>query len=137
MMLITQTVAEKYPHLAIGVYGQIQAFCEQPSIETSNNLSRQICIIAGGMSHMRHGAALSKLKDPASIALCSAVYCMRAIGKRYDETGAIGVTESEKQTLRAAAGRLDEVLQVMPLSCYIKSEQEADMWLKESERETA
>lgn len=132
MMFITQTVQDRFPHLAIGLYGQIIAFCEQPNFETSNNLSRQICIIAGGMSHMRNGVALKALKDPASVAICSAVYCMEGIGKRYDETGVISVKELEKQTLKAAAGRLDEVLQIMPLACYIKAEQESDMWLKEA-----
>jgi hypothetical protein len=133
MMFLTSTVLAKYPHLATSLYGQIIAFCERPCIETSNNLSRQFACIAGGMSHMNKGAPIRGKRDAASIAICSAINCIEAICHRFERTGAILVNELEKTTLHAAAGRLDEVLQTMPLACYLRAEQEADFWLKEAD----
>jgi len=84
---------------------------------------------------MNKGEAIRFKRDAGSIAICSAASCMEAIGKRYERTGEIAVNETEAQTLRSAAGRLDEVLQGMPLACYLKAEAEAHLWLRESERE--
>lgn len=132
MMFLQGCVLDSQPHLATSLYGQIIAFCEVPSIETSNNLCRLFACIAGAMSHMNNGAAIRGKRDAASIAICSAIHCMESIAHRFERTGAIGVTETEKKTLHAAAGRLDEVLQMMPLAAWIKAEQEAGFWLKEA-----
>lgn len=135
MMFLSQSVTDKYHDLPLSLYGQIYAFIERPNVESSNNLSRQLCCIAGGMSHMLNGKPIKGRRDSGSVAICSAVSCMSAIAERFDRTGVIAVNESEAQTLKAAAGRLDEVLQGMPLACYLKAEAEAHLWLRESERE--
>jgi hypothetical protein len=133
MLFMQQSVLDKYPHLPTAVYGQIHTFIERPSVEASNNLSHQIACIAGGMSHMANGAPIRGKRDAGSIAICSAVACMEAICKRFERTGMIAVNDSEAQTLRGAAGRLDEVLQGMPLSAYLKAESECHLWLKEAQ----
>lgn len=135
MMFMTATVADSHPHLATSLYGQIIAFCERPSVQTSNNLSEQLAIIAGGMSHMNQGQALKFKRDAGSIAIVSAVTCVEGIGERFERTGVIAVTEAEKRTLHAAAGRLDEVLQKMPLACYLRGQREVHIWLKEAQRQ--
>jgi hypothetical protein len=133
MLFMGQCVLEKYPHLATSLYGQIHTFIERPSVGASNNLSHQIACIAGGMSHVLNGQSIRSKRDAGSIAICSAVACMEAICKRFERTGAIAVTDLEAQTLRSAAGRLDEVLQGMPLAAYLKAESECHLWLKEAQ----
>jgi hypothetical protein len=133
MLFMQQSVLDKYPHLPTAVYGQIHTFIDRPSAESSNNLSHEIACIAGGMFYMNNGQAIRGKRDAGSIAICSAVACMEAICKRFERTGEIAVNASEAQTLRSAAGRLDEVLQGMPLSAYIKAESECHLWLKEAQ----
>lgn len=125
-------VLDKYPHLATSLYAQIITFCERPGIESSNNLTRQLACIAGGMSHMLRGQAIRGRRDPASIAICSAIACVEGISNRFERLGVIDVTPTEAVTLKAAAGRLDDVLQTMPLHCYERAEKEADFWLREA-----
>lgn len=124
LFLLTAGVLNARPHLATSLYGQIIAFCVSPSYETSNNLTKQLAIIAGGMSHMDKGRPILGKRDAASIAICSAINCLESVAGRYDRTGKVAINEAEKQTLHAAAGRLDETLQVMPLSCYALAERE-------------
>jgi hypothetical protein len=137
MLFMTQTVLDQYPHLATSLYGQIIAFIERPCVESSNNLSHQLACIAGGMSHMNSGAPIKGRRDAGSLAICSAVSCMEGIGNRFERIGVIEVSATEAATLKAAAGRLDQVLQGMPLACYIRAEAECHIWLKESTREAA
>lgn len=125
-------VTDKYPYLATSLYAQIITFCERPGIESSNNLTRQLACIAGGMSHQIRGTAIRGRKDPASIAICSAIACIEGISNRYERIGVIDVTPTEAKTLKAAAGRLDAVLQGMPARCYELAERESDFWLREA-----
>jgi hypothetical protein len=132
MLFVLSRVPDRYPYKAAELYGQLIAFIESPSFTTSKNLSHELAAIAGGMSYMHKGVGLKYLRDPGSIAIVSAIFCMNAIGARFERTGAIAVTEQDKATLRGAAARLDEALRTMPLACYLRGEEEADKWLVES-----
>lgn len=135
-----ETVTDVYPELPTKLYAAIITFCERPSIESCNHLSHQLCCVAGGMSHAYKGAPILHKRDAASNAIRSAILCIEAIGERYERTGVVGVTEMDRKTLHAAAGRLDEALQAIPLTCWRRAEREVQFWLREKtpmEREAA
>ena len=124
-----ETAGEAMPLLAGQLHAAIITLIARPSTSSCNNLSRQLCVIAGGMSHASGGAPIKGNADAASIAIQSAINAIEDVIARHDRTGAVSVSSLEAKTLRAAAGKLDEVLYSMPLLCYRRAESEVSRWV--------
>jgi hypothetical protein len=83
------------------------------------------------MSHANNGDPIKGKRDAASLAIQSAINAIDDVIQRYERTGGVAVTELEAQTLRAAAGKLDDALYSMPLLCYRRAEREVSRWVDE------
>ncbi len=132
-MLDVRMIADEHPGLALEMHLAVINLIEAPRIESCNNLSRQLCVIAGGMSHANRGEPIKGKNDPASIAIQSAILVIEGVIDRHGRIDAVQVTEIEGKTLKAAAGKLDEALGRIPLTCYRRAEIEVAYWIKEKE----
>lgn len=118
------TAADAHPELAMRLHTGIQWFIDNPTIESANNFSQQLCLVAGAMSHSIGGAPVLGRKDANSIAINSACHALQAICDRHDRTRVVSVMPLEAKTLIAATGRLDEVLHSVPAYCYDRADKE-------------
>lgn len=115
------TVRDELPEKAHEIYGAVYAFLDQPSVAASNNLCRVLCEIAAGLSMTYGGAALGKMRDEYSISVQSAVLALEAFTLRCNAQGDMTVRSTEAMTLKAAAGKLDEALGVIPWHIWPKA----------------
>lgn len=101
---------DAYPELALELHLKLVAATNEPSIDTINQLSKELCIIAGAMSINNQGAPIKGQHDLYSIAIQTAINVIEAISNRHDRTGKVFVSELDKNSLIAAANGLDKVL---------------------------
>lgn len=116
-----ESVADVFPNKALELHAAIVTLIARPETEHCNNVTRQLCIIAGGLSHARGGKPLRGARDMAAIAVNSAILTIEAVIER---TGKFFITEAEAQTLRVAAGKLDDAMRDMPMTAYRLAERE-------------
>lgn len=124
-----ETAGGAMPLLAGQLHAGIITLIERPTVAHCNNLSRQLCVIAGGMSYTNNGAPIEGRRDAASLAIQSAIKAIEDVIQRHERIGTVAVLETEAMTLRAAAGKLDDALHSMPLLCYRRSEEEVARWV--------
>jgi hypothetical protein len=124
-----ETAGDAMPLLAGRLHAGIITLIERPAVAHCNNLSRQLCIIAGGMSHANNGDPIKGKRDAASLAIQSAINAIDDVIQRHERTGGVAVLDTEALTLRAAAGKLDDALYSMPLLCYRLAEGEVARWV--------
>jgi hypothetical protein len=104
------TAAEVYPDLALKFHFKLLAAIKEPAIATFNQLSKELCVIAGAMSYASNGSPILGKRDPASLAIMSAIRVMESIVDRHSATEKTAITQQEVKTLIAASGALDRVL---------------------------
>lgn len=124
-----ESVGDSLAMLPFQLHAQIETLIEMPTAEHCNNVSKQLCIIAGAISHANRGAPILGKRDASSLAINSAIQAVDDVVQRHDRTGAVAVSELEAKTIRAAAGKLDDALYAIPLLCYRKAEREVSQWL--------
>ena len=110
-----QMVTDELPLLAPQLHAAVMTVIERPSCEACNNLSRQLTVIAAGISYKVGGSVRGTAEG---IPLQSAILAVEAIVDRHERTGVVAVSEQEAATLRAAAGALDGVLCNMSVTAY-------------------
>lgn len=120
------SAAAKYPDLALKLHGGLVAFVNEPTVASANALSKQLCLIAGAMSHAAGGARILGRTDPASIAIYSAIRAFECVVERHDATEVVAVSTIEAKSLIAASGALDDVLRTVPAACYDRAIKELD-----------
>lgn len=121
------TASQKYPGLAIFLHGGLVAFINEPTVASANALSKQLCLIAGAMSHAAGGVPILGRTDTASIAIYSAIRAFECVVERHDATEIVAVSGSEAKTLIAASGALDDVLRTVPAACYDRAMKDLDV----------
>lgn len=124
-----EMVGDALPMLALQLHAGIVTLIEAPTVDHCNNLSRQLCIIAGAMSHQNTGAPILEKRDASSLAIRSAILAIESVVDRHGRTGKVAVTDSEAVTLRAAAGKLDDALSDISLFAYRKAEAEVTKYV--------
>lgn len=123
-IFMREAVADVFPNKAFELHAAIVTMIERPDTDHCNNLTRQLCTIAGGLSYMRGGRMLRDERDAPAIAVNSAIRVIEDIIDRIERTHQFAVTDTEARTLRAAAGKLDEALNDMPVAAWRLAEQE-------------
>lgn len=121
-----ESVADVHPIKAAQLHAALITLIARPNTEHCNNLTRQLCVIAGGLSHARGGKPIMQDRDASAIAVQSAILTIEAIIDRTERTGVLAVLEQEAKTLRTAAGRLDDALATIPINCYHRAEIEVE-----------
>lgn len=121
------TASQKYPDLAMFLHAGIVAFTQEPTVASANALSKQLCLIAGALSHAAGGVPILGRTDPASIAIYSAIRAFECVVERHDATEIVAVSSNEAKTLIAASGALDDVLRTVPAACYDRAMKELDV----------
>ena len=120
------TAAEVYPDLALKFHFKLEAAIKEPAIVTLNQLSKELCVIAGAMSYASNGAPILGKRDPASLAIMSAIRVMESIVDRHTATEKTVITQQEAKTLIAASGALDRVLCRVSRHSYDTAKNEVD-----------
>jgi len=101
---------DAYPELVLELHLKLLAATNEPSIDTINQLSKELCIIAGSMSISNKGEPIKGKRDLSSLAIQSAINVIESITERHDRTGKVFVSDLDKKSLIAAANGLDKVL---------------------------
>lgn len=112
------SVAEYYPDVLLKMHTAIDSAIAGQDFKTCNWLSRQLCCIAGAMSHASGGKAIIGRTDSASVAILSALRVLETVGQRFDRTHAVGISALESKSLIATSVALDAVLHTLPARCY-------------------
>jgi hypothetical protein len=111
-------IRDEQPMLAMQIYGRIEAFLTDPTIDAGNNLCEILCQIAAGLNVVVGGAGLRQVRDEHSIAVVSAIAALEDVSLRHRRNGDVDVRATEAMTLRAAAGKLDEALGRIPVHAW-------------------
>lgn len=115
-------IGDEEPMLAYRIYAGIYSFLHEPTIAASNHLGALLTQIAESLSIMRLAregkSGLGDLRDPAAMAVVSAIRAFIDISARFDEFGVMQVRETEATTLKNVAGRLDEALRTIPVTIW-------------------
>jgi hypothetical protein len=129
------TASQKYPELALRLHAGLVAFTHEPTVASANALSKQLCLIAGAMSHAAGGMPILGRTDHASIAIYSAIRAFECVVERHDATEIVAVSGSEAKTLIVGSGVLDDVLRTVPAACYDRAIKELDVVFDARQRE--
>lgn len=120
------SAATARPDIKLLFHGAVMAFTVQPTLATCNQISTQLCKIAGAMSVANNGAPLKDRKDKGSVAINLAMAVIESVGDRYALSDDVTLTEYEAKVLRKCAGGIDAVLSNVPEACYEKVERDLD-----------
>jgi hypothetical protein len=131
------TAAEVYPDLALKFHFKLLAAIKEPAIVTFNQLSKELCVIAGAMSYASSGAPILGKRDPASLAIMSAIRVMESIVDRHTATEKTVIAQQEAKTLIAASGALDGVLCRVSRHSYDTAKNEVDSHISDQEERIA
>lgn len=112
------SIRDEEPMLALQIYGRIESFLTDPTLEAGNNLCEILCQIAAGLNIIVGGAGLRQVRDEHSIAVVSAIAALEDVSLRHRKHGDVTVRATEAATLRAAAGKLDEALGRIPVHVW-------------------
>lgn len=112
------SIRDEEPMLALQIYGRIESFLTNPTIDAGNHLCEILCQIAAGLSIIAGGAGLRQVRDEHSIAVVSAIAALEDVSLRHRRAGDVDVRATEAMTLRAAAGKLDEALGRIPVHVW-------------------
>jgi hypothetical protein len=115
-------VADEQPELAMQIYLRIGAMIDAPTLDGANSLCRLFAKIAIGLHLTYQGIGLDRLPADTRAAVLSALSGLQDISKRYNEHKVIAVRMTEARTLKAAAGRLDEALSLIPMHMWERAE---------------
>lgn len=110
-----ESVADAKPIECAKLYAAIITMSERPTTAHCNNLSKQLAYIAACLFRLNGNKPVLQRKDESSIAIYSAIKTVEGIIDRTERTGTLAVTDTEKMSFKAAAGKLDEVLRRIPL----------------------
>lgn len=112
------SIRDEEPMLAMRIYGRIESFLTDPTVEAGNHLCEILCQIAAGLNIIAGGAGLRQVRDEHSISLVSAIAALEDVSLRHRRHAAVTVRATEAATLRAAAGKLDEALGRIPVHVW-------------------
>lgn len=112
------SIRDEEPMLAMQIYGRIEAFLTNPTIDAGNHLCEILCQIAAGLNIIAGGAGLRQVRDQHSIAVISAISALEDVSQRHRKNGDVTVRSTEAMTIRAAAGKLDEALGRIPVHVW-------------------
>ena len=121
---------EAYPDLALEFHLKLVAARFEPSIATVNQLSKELCVIAGSMSYESNCKPLLGRKDMAALAIMSAIKVLESIVDRYARTGKVFVSELEGKSLVAAANGIHSVLSRVSKRSYEIATLEVEGYIK-------
>ena len=121
---------EAYPELALEFHLKLVAARFEPSIATINQLSKELCIIAGSMSYESNGKPIQGRKDMEALAIMSAITVLESIVDRHTRTGKVFVSELEGKSLVAAANGIHSVLSRVSKRSYEIAVLEVDGYIK-------
>ena len=124
------TALEAYPGLALEFHLKLVAARVEPSIATINQLSKELCVIAGAMSYESNGRAIQGRKDLAALSIMSAIKVLESIVDRHTRTGKVFVSEFEGKSLIAAANGIDSVLSRVSKRSYEIAALEVEGYIK-------
>lgn len=115
-------VRDEQPDLAMRIYLQIEGLITQPTLAGANDLCRLFAKIAIGLHFTYEGIGLDYLPAETKAAVLSALSGLQDISRRHNEFRVMEVRQTEAMTLRAAAGRLDEALSLIPMHMWERAE---------------
>lgn len=112
------SIRDEEPMLAMQIYGRIESFLHDPTIEAGNHLCEILCQIAAGLNIIARGVGLRNARDQYAVAVISAISALEDISLRHRRHGDVTVRPTEALTLRGAAGKLDEALGRIPVHVW-------------------
>lgn len=124
------TAAQAYPDLALEFHLKLVAAIEEPAIVTINQLSKELCVIAGAMSYASHCQPLLGRKDAEALAIMSAIKVLESIVERHARTGKVFVSALEAKSLVAASSGIDSVLSKVSKNSYEIAALEVEGYIK-------
>jgi len=128
------TAAQAYPDLALYFHLKLVAAINEPAIATINQMSHELCVIAGAMSYESNGQPIQGRKDIEALAIMSAIKVLESIVERYERTGKVFVSELEGKSLVAAANGIASVLARVSKVIYEIALHEVDGYINEMKR---
>lgn len=127
-------VADELPDHAHKIYAAIYAYLHQPTLDAHNYLLRVICEISRGLVLAAGSVPLSKLRDPHSRAVLTAIDALGAIEIRYYVDAVHLVTENDAKALLEVAGRVDVALRSIPFRLWGNAQADVAYTLQQSSR---
>lgn len=112
------SIRDEEPMLAMQIYGRIESFLHDPTIEAGNHLCEILCQIAAGLNIIANGVGLRNARDQYAVAVISAISALEDISQRHRKHGDVTVRPTEALTLRGASGKLDEALGRIPVHVW-------------------
>jgi hypothetical protein len=128
------TAAQAYPDLALHFHLKLVAAINEPNIATINQMSHELCVIAGAMSYESNCKPLLGRKDLEALAIMSAIKVLESIVDRHDRTGKVFVSELEGKSLKAAANGIHSVLMRVSKVSYETALLEVERHINKQER---
>ena len=128
---------EAYPGLALELHCKLLAATVEPSIATVNQLSKELCVIAGAMSYETNCRPIEGRKDMEALAIMSAIKVTELIVGRYERTGSVFVSNLDRKSMTAAANGLDSVLSRVSKRSYEIAALEVEGYIKTAETRVA
>jgi hypothetical protein len=104
------------------------------NIATINQMSHELCVIAGAMSYESNCKPLLGRKDMEALAIMSAIKVLESIVDRHDRTGKVFVSELEGKSLDAAVKGIHSVLSRIGNNSYETALHEVDGYINEMKR---
>jgi hypothetical protein len=128
------TALQAYPDLANNFLLKLMAAKVDPTIATINQMSHELCVIAGSMSYESNCKPLLGRKDAEALAIMSAIKVLESIVDRHDRTGKVFVSELEGKSLDAAVNGIHSVLSRIGNNSYETALHEVDGYINEMKR---
>ncbi len=125
------TASQAYPDLALHFHMMLEVAIREPAIVTINQLSKQLCVIAGAMSYESSCKPLLGRTDMAALAIMSAIKVLESIVERHTLTGKVFVSGLEGKSLYAASNGIDSVLTNISKNSYEIALFEVEGFIKE------
>ena len=124
------SAAEAYPDLLLELHMKILAATSEPNMESINQLSKELCVIAGSISISNKGNPIRGNKDLSSLSIQSAISVIESISDRYERTGKVFMSELDRKSLIASANGLDKCLSKVSKFAYEIAALEVEGYIK-------